>query len=51
LQRSAVFINGATKTMDDNMQAAGCFAAEAAFFDCFYLVKLGKKKYHLFEVV
>jgi tyrosyl-tRNA synthetase len=51
LQRSAVFINGAAKTMDDNMQAAGCFAAEEAFFDCFYLVKLGKKKYHLFEVV
>lgn len=51
LQRSAVFINGAAKTMDDNMQTSDCFSPETAFFECFHLVKLGKKKYHLFEVV
>jgi tyrosyl-tRNA synthetase len=51
LARSAVFINGATKTGDDNMQSAACFAQANAFFNRFYLVRVGKKKYHLFEVV
>lgn len=51
LVRNAVFINGAAKSIDDNMQAANCFAQAAAFFGRFYLVKVGKKKYHLFDVV
>ncbi|HWV15358.1 MAG TPA: tyrosine--tRNA ligase [Cellvibrio sp.] len=51
LVRNAVFINGEAKSIDDNMQAALSFAAEKAIFKRFYLVKLGKKKYHLFEVV
>ncbi|HEY0894632.1 MAG TPA: tyrosine--tRNA ligase [Cellvibrio sp.] len=51
LARSAVFVNGAAKSIDDNMQSANCFASETAFFDRFYLVRVGKKKYHLFEVV
>jgi tyrosyl-tRNA synthetase len=51
LARSAVFINGLAKASEDNMRTAGCFALELAFFDRFYLVKVGKKKYHLFEVV
>jgi len=50
LARSAVFVNGAAKSSDDNMQSANCFAVEGAFFDRFYLVRVGKKKYHLFEV-
>lgn len=50
LQRSAVFINGAVKTWDHNMQAQECFASDGAFFGRFYLAKVGKKKYHLFEV-
>jgi len=50
LVRNAVFINGEPKSIDDNMQSAISFAAEKAFFKRFYLVKLGKKKYHLFEV-
>jgi tyrosyl-tRNA synthetase len=50
LVRNAVFINGEPKSIDDNMQTANSFAAEKAFFQRFYLVKLGKKKYHLFEV-
>lgn len=51
LVRNAVFINGVAKSIDDNMQSAISFAAEKAFFKRFYLVKLGKKKYHLFDVV
>ena len=51
LIRNAVFINGEAKSIDDNMQSAVSFVAEKAFFKRFYLAKLGKKKYHLFEVV
>ncbi|GGY81209.1 tyrosine--tRNA ligase [Cellvibrio zantedeschiae] len=50
LVRNAVFINGEAKSIDDNMQSAISFSAEKAFFKRFYLVKLGKKKYHLFDV-
>lgn len=50
LVRSAVFVNGAEKSMDDNMQTAVVFAADKAFFNRFFIVKLGKKKYHLFDV-
>lgn len=51
LARNAVFINGVAKSIDDNMQAATCFAGSSAFFGRFYLAKVGKKKYHLFDVV
>jgi len=51
LVRNAVFINGEAKSIDDNMYSALSFSSEKAFFNRFYLVKLGKKKYHLFEVV
>jgi len=51
LVRNAVFINGEAKSIDDNMQTADSFAASKSFFGRFYLAKLGKKKYHLFEVV
>jgi tyrosyl-tRNA synthetase len=51
LQRNAVFINGDAKSLDDNMKTEEVFAAVKAFFGVFYLAKLGKKKYHLFEVV
>jgi len=50
LVRNAVFINGEAKSIDDNMQSANSFSSEKAFFRRFYLVKLGKKKYHLFDV-
>jgi tyrosyl-tRNA synthetase len=50
LQRSAVFVNGEAKSLDDNMKSAEVFAEQKAFFGSFYLAKLGKKKYHLFEV-
>lgn len=50
LAREAVFINGLPKSAADNMKTADCFAVEASFFGKFYICKLGKKKYHLFEV-
>jgi tyrosyl-tRNA synthetase len=51
LARSAVFINGVGRSLDDIMQSEQCFALEAAFFGRFYICRVGKKKYHLFEVV
>lgn len=50
LARNAVFINGVTKSVDDNMRTAECFSVTAAFFGRFYVCRLGKKKYHLFDV-
>jgi tyrosyl-tRNA synthetase len=50
LVRNAVFINGEAKSIDDNMQSVNSFSPGKAFFKRFYLVKLGKKKYHLFDV-
>ena len=50
LARSAVLINGAVKSLEDNMKAAESFAIANAFFGRFYLVKVGKKKYHLFDI-
>ena len=51
LAKNAVFINGVAKSIDENMQVAKCFAETNAFFGRFYLAKVGKKKYHLFDVV
>ena len=50
LGREAVLVNGRSLTAEDNMNPAACFAPEQAMFGRFYLVKLGKKKYHLFEL-
>ena len=50
LGRNAVTVNDRTLGLADNGQASACFAAAEASFGRFYLVKLGKKKYHLFEV-
>ena len=49
LSRNSVFINGAPKGMDDNMRAAQCFDKAGALYGRFFLVRVGKKKYHLFE--
>lgn len=51
LARSAVLINGDAVSLEDNMKTADRFAVSRAFFGRFYLAKVGKKKYHLFEVV
>jgi tyrosyl-tRNA synthetase len=50
LGRKAVLINGVAKGVEDNMKAQECFAKSTALFGRFYIVKLGKKKYHLLEV-
>lgn len=50
LGRAAVIVNGRALGMEDNMQPAACFRADEALYGHFYLVKLGKKKYHLFEL-
>ena len=50
LGRRAVVVNGRELGMEDNSQVEACLAADLAAFDRFYLIKLGKKKYHLLEV-
>lgn len=50
LGRNAVLVNNEAKSMEDNMKCDEVFAASKALFGRFFLVKLGKKKYHLFEI-
>ncbi len=50
LGRNAVLVNGQPKGMGDNGAAAELFLPENAMFGRFFLIKLGKKKYHLFEL-
>lgn len=50
LGRNAIVINGEAKGADDNMKTAEAFSVEKALYGRFFLVKLGKKKYHLFEI-
>lgn len=51
LGRSAVWINGVAKSSEDNMKTAQIFQPSLALFGKYFLVKLGKKKNHLIEVV
>jgi len=50
LGRNAVWINGVAQGADDNLSAGAKFAIENARFGRYFLVKLGKKKNHLFTV-
>jgi len=50
LGRNSVFINGIAKGSEDNMSAEQLFSADNALYERFFLVKIGKKKYHLFEL-
>ena len=50
LGRNAVTVNNRVLGMADNGSVDGCFDPGDALYGRFYLVKLGKKKYHLFEV-
>jgi tyrosyl-tRNA synthetase len=50
LGRNAVLVNNRPVGFEDNADVAGCFAPAAALYDRYYIVKLGKKKYHLFEI-
>ncbi len=49
LQRDAVLVNGATVGLSSNGEPGEVFAAGKALHGRFFLVRLGKKKYHLFE--
>lgn len=51
LSRNAVWINNQAKGNEDNVQVEQCFAQESALYGRFFLVKLGKKNYQLFERV
>ncbi|MFT7289408.1 MAG: tyrosyl-tRNA synthetase [Halieaceae bacterium] len=49
LQREAVLVNGRPLGMQDNSRPATVLSTETALYGRFHLVRLGKKKYHLFE--
>ena len=51
LGRNSVFVNGRPQGSSDNMNVASIFAVSAAMYGRFFLVRLGKKKYHIFERV
>lgn len=51
LSREAVWINNRAIGGADNSNMGTVFSPDQALYERFYLVKLGKKKYHLFEVV
>lgn len=48
LQRKAVLVNGEAVGVDHNMRADEVFADSKALCSRYYLVKVGKKKHHLF---
>jgi len=50
LGRNAVWVNGEAKGSDDNMKSLESFSSEKALFGRFFMVKLGKKKNHLFTL-
>jgi tyrosyl-tRNA synthetase len=50
LGRNAFLINNRALCWDDNGEVNAALAPDLALYGCFYLAKLGKKKYHLFEV-
>ena len=49
LSRNSVLINGQAKGLEDNMRTADLFSPNGGIYERYYLVKLGKKKYHLFQ--
>jgi tyrosyl-tRNA synthetase len=50
LARQAVHINGEVVAAEQNLQLPVIFARDKARFGGFYLVKLGKKNYHLIRI-
>jgi tyrosyl-tRNA synthetase len=50
LSRDAVLINGVARGIEDNNKAVECFAKDNALYGRFFIVKLGKKNYRLFEL-
>jgi len=50
LQRNSVFVNGEAYGMDSNMSVGQIFTTDNAMYGKYFVVRLGKKKYHLFEI-
>lgn len=50
LQRNSVFVNGIAVGLDANMQVPEIFSSARAMHGKYFVVRLGKKKYHLFEI-
>jgi len=50
LGRYSVFINGVAMGAEHNMKTSELFSAKKALYGRFFIVRLGKKKYHLFEL-
>lgn len=50
LGRQAVWINGRAVPMQDNKSFSEYFSPQRAFYGRFFVVRLGKKKYHLFDL-
>lgn len=50
LGRNAVVVNGTAYGMESLMDGTSVFATDKALFGRFFMVKLGKKKHHLFEL-
>jgi len=51
LGRNAVTINNRAVGLAQNSEVAACLDVSGALYGRFYLARLGKKKYHLFEVI
>lgn len=50
LGRNAVLVNGVALGWDDNAAPAAAFSGQRALFGRYFLTRLGKKKYHLFDI-
>lgn len=50
LLRNSVLVNGKAYGIDANMQVATIFSPSNAMHGKYFVVRLGKKKYHLFEI-
>ena len=51
LARNAVVVNGTALSLDANAQLESVFDTGKSLHERFFLVRLGKKKYHLFSLV
>ena len=51
LARNSVLINGDAIGAELTMDVPACFAGERALYEKYYIARLGKKNYHLFEVL
>jgi tyrosyl-tRNA synthetase len=50
LAAGAILLNGQVLEADSNMNLGASFAVEGALHGCFYVLRLGKKKYQLIEI-